>query len=350
MRNAAIRFAAALLLCWFALTPAHAQAPAGSKTAAIMTVVTADGTLWALPENQTPIQLAQGLGGNGVVSGMAWNPARPELLLVRSREIPANGYKEGYDTLVRLDLASGKETTVYPQGQDSVAPDGSPGIGPQASLSRPGFARDGSFAYARISCCLSNSVVILDDSGAHDFPIDSFLPSPPQPPTPEGDCFPIADTVLGAAAGGQLIVQVSCAGTTDFYRVPRDYSSGQRIGGGTFQSYSDDWLGLSADGSMAILNRGDAIVSVDMAGGSTQVLLSPLPANPVDGSVAADGQIALAEGDGAGGKGNTRYTGIWVSATTELPQAQYGAGFPKITAYAWAPRTVISTLSTAIAP
>src|SRR4051812_25978875 len=73
----------------------------------VLTLVTTDGGLWAVPSGGSPSQLRPNVAKGAQVSGLAWHPTRPEVLLVRRSMLPEHeinpevppGPPEPFDTL-----------------------------------------------------------------------------------------------------------------------------------------------------------------------------------------------------------------------------------------------------------
>ena len=316
----------------------------GGRLGAVMTAVDTDGTLWALPTDAPPVVLAQNLVSDGVITDLAWNPTRPELLLVRTMgDVRAGPYEQ----LVRLDLSSGAQAGLLPDA-----------IGPQAVLTRPRYAPDGSWAYARVSCCAGSDVLLLDESGPHLVATHAFLQQ-----SPDDQCRSAFDAALGATADGRLLIQITCFANTpaeqhtDFYLVPRDFSGGEQLG--SYDGTPISWLGVSPDGARAFGIQSaeadeESLISVGIADGVAQVIESPIPTTlelAERSVVAADGRIAMGIGPmpPVWYPGADRLTSIAVispdGSSIELPQAAYRDGLPTLTAFAWAPSSVLSMLS-----
>jgi hypothetical protein len=90
---------------------------AAQGTTQVLTLAAADGGLWAAPSGSPPRLLRANVAQGSQISGLAWHPTRPEVLLVRRSIVPEHnihpdvpvGPPEPFDTLVRLDPTSGAE-------------------------------------------------------------------------------------------------------------------------------------------------------------------------------------------------------------------------------------------------
>lgn len=320
---------AALLALLAPRAPAAAQAPA----AAVLTLVAADGSLWALPEGQAPVRLRRDVARGATVTALAWHPTRPELLLVRLAwrgQAPAG---EPWDTLVRLDLASGAEAVLYPE------------VGPQARLLHPQYAPDGTWAVATIGCCASYYLLIFDGPEPRREPAHTFLPAPadvtlaePGPFVPDGRMLMAVSCCLGPAPADD---------PSGVYLVARDQRGAERLTRGQ----PGTPLGLGPGGAwLAQLVRPPTgtwetinLVVTDLPGGAERTLVAAdaLPLAEA-GAVAPDGRIAVA----------TRqseffpptFAGLWVVEATGARREATGGAFPGFTAFAWAPASVLAAL------
>ena len=196
--------------------------------------------------------------------------------------------REPYDTLVRVDLASGAEQPLYPE------------VGPQARILSPHYAPDGAWAMPRSACCLAHELLVFASGDPHPVAANSFLPAAvrdlalasPGPVAPDGRILMSVDCCMGSPPADN---------PNGLYLVPRDLSAAERLTrGGVARA-----LGLGPGGGwVAALKRPvtespapDALTLVTLAlpGGAERTLLAagelPLAER---GAVAPDGTIAVA--------------------------------------------------------
>jgi len=306
----------------------------------VLTVVGGDGALLAL-DGARWVTVWPDVGHGATVTGLAWHPSRPEILVIR-RETKPGQPGEPFDSLVRLDLATGIEETLLA------------GIGPQARIIGPRFAPDERSAFARVECCLAREYVQIGVPPADT----SFV---------RGDARAFLDPAIAEetdvsvgpfAPDGRVLVSVFCCMGEEpannpggLYLVDPDFTHGQRVA----QAVSGSPIGLDQGGAWAaMLDTSEAddgsppLVAVDLPSGRKRTLLRPTdpPLAPL-GDVAADGRIVVAQqGDEAGPR--DALGSLWLVPTTGQPSA-LPAPPRGLTAFAWADPDLVAKARTSAA-
>ena len=313
-------------------------------TRATLTLVAADGGLWANPDVGPPASIRPNLAQGGRITYLAWHPSRPEVLMVRQRMLTerqvhpeAPGDEPApFDTLLRLDLATGTEQVLLEN------------VGPQARLVAPRYGPDGSWAYVRLECCLAFHVVFFEGGQPRNVPANSFLP-------------PAVQEVTTAAAGpaapdGRIVFAVNCcqgdlAGEdpSGLYLAGRDLKSAQRLTRGS----PPEVIGIGPAGAwVAGLREGEAdangrpersLVLVNLADGTERILLRPSDLGIGDqGDVAPDGRIAVASLRQEGPAFPPTFNDILtIDPTSGARNELTNGAFTGIHAFAWGPTEVV---------
>ncbi len=306
--------------------------------ASVLTLVASDGGLWALPDGRAPILLRRDVAQGSTVTALAWHPTRPELMLARLAWRSSDATREPWDTLVRLDLASGGEQALYPE------------VGPQARVLNPHYAADGAWAHAEIACCLAHELLVLERGDSRLTSANTFLPTA------------VREVTIAApgpsAPDGRILMGVTCCMGPDLpedpsgvYLVRRDLSGAERLTRGP----PGNPIGLGPDGAWVASLRRDpgtmgpstpALVVRDLPGGAERTLVAAGDLPLADtGGVAPDGTIAVAtlQGDGF----PTTLASVWAISPSGARREITAGAFLGFTAFAWAPADVVAALPAA---
>jgi len=314
-----------------ALLPSGLAASGGAAAQpppAVVTAVTNDGTLWMLPEIGPPQLMRGGLAPGATVTDIAWHPARPELLMVRQVWRSVDGGREPYDTLVSLDLTTGRERVLQAD------------VGPEARISHPGYGPGGAWAYAQASCCLSSALVVYNADGSQRQQQANTFLAPAQREDTLARVGPLA-------LDGRILMSLQCCfGPTPadnpagIYLVDRDLSSGQRV---ARTDGSAEAVGLGPGGWVGVVqtqpaDQGPApvgVYAIDMADNSTRTLLSPgvLPIAS-RGAMAPDGMIVV--GTRPTDEFPVVYGDLWLVRADGQRRNLTNGAIGGITAFTWA--------------
>jgi hypothetical protein len=320
-----------------ARAPGDAPAAYAQGRAAVLTLVAADGSLWAPPEGQAPRRLRADVARGATVTELAWHPTRAELLVVRMAWRGSEPTREPYDSLIRLDLATGDEQPLYPD------------VGPQARIIQPTYAPDGAWAYADVTCCLSHDLVVFAGGDPIRTSASRMIPPALQD---------LATAAVGPVApDGRLLMNVDCCmgppppdNPNGIYLAPRDLGAAERLTRGAVARP----LGLGPGGAwVAALKRPSgasaapdalALVTLALPGGAERTIV-PAGALPLAerGSVASDGTIAVAARP-ASHLPDRLADSLWAINPDGSPREATGGAFPGFTAFAWAPADVVAAL------
>jgi hypothetical protein len=308
-----------------------ATSNARALEAPVLTVVSPDGALWALPPEQPPVLLRKDIGRGAAVTDLAWNPAKAELLIVR--RVTQSG--DPYDTLLRLDMTTGQEEVLEEA------------IGPEARVSRPAWSPDGAWGIARVECCLSRELV--------RFNVPTLVGTPNRINTNE--FLPPSDREVALAeaayvnTAGEIVVSVSCCvgeGPTDdpagIYAVAPTYEKYRQIISGEHGVP----IGEAPDGSwLASLEPVDGKdeyrLMILPSDGDLREMPSPSKGRLADrGTVLADGTVIVASLPQDVQSLTPRMVDVWAinsaSGTQRNLTERYRSGF---TAFGFAPASVI---------
>jgi hypothetical protein len=283
-----------------------------------------------------------------VVTDLAWHPSGAEILLIRQRMIAESelNLESGseqlapFDTLVRLNLATGEEREILTN------------IGPQARLIGPRFSPDGSWGYVRVECCLSRALAFFNGSPTEPMPADRFLPAE------------LADRVEvragPIAADGRITMAVSCClgdspdeDPAGLYLVGRDLSRGEHLTGTPDLmplglGPNGDWLaGFRPEPTATANQEGRSLVVVSLADGSERTIW---PASGLGlaerGDVAPDGTIAVASRTVATNSLSSRLGDLYTVGPDGVTRRNLtNGGFTDFTAFGWAPASVRAALA-----
>ena len=309
-----------------------AQPAAAQEPAALLTTVTADGALRVLHGDGWSV-LAQDVGRGATVTGLAWHPTHPEVLLVR-RTFTGTDPVEPLYSLVYLDLATGREQAILA------------GVGPQAEIIGPQIAPDGKSGFARLECCLSREIISfvlpLTGAPAKQGPAGAFL-------APEAR--EVALVTTGAyLPDGRILMSAECcmgdepaANPRGLYRVSADLTTGTRIS----DRINGLPLGVGPGGAwVAVLeqapmtedghNPGTQLVIVDLPSGTPRPPLGEGGMRLAQaGAVAPNGTIvvaALAPGDELWQPYGALFRFTAAGAISPVPETDGGG----VTAFGWA--------------
>jgi hypothetical protein len=312
------------------------RADADEPTPMVLTIITADGNLWALPDGQPPVLLRRNVAKGTRVADITWHPTSSEFLMVRQSWIEEAGARYPYDTLVRLDLETGTEQVIFPE------------VGPQARLLTPRYGPGGDWAYARMECCLAHAVVFFEGSAPKTLRAGDFLA-----PATEEITLVSAGPV---SADGRIVMAVQCClgdqpeqEPSGLYLASRDLVSAERLTTGApivpiGVGPGGAWIaGLRTDPRDEAGAERWSLVTVQLPGAEERPLL-PFDQIPLaeKGAVAADGTIAVATRMGDPSQLPIDLLDLWVIQPdgTNLHNLTEGR-FPGFTAFAWAPSTVL---------
>lgn len=309
----ALLLASLLAASWAGPRPTEVGA---QPTSSVLTVVGADGSLWALPEGQAPVLIRGDLGAGAMITDIAWNPLKPELLLVR-RDVRDG---EPYDQLVRLDLGTDQEEVLQRD------------VGPQARILRPQWGPDGTWGYARIECCLARQLLRFNfptrPGSPNTIPANSFLPEPLRDPT-------LAEAGPTTPAG-QILMAVYCCGGPEpeddpsgIYAVSLNFQQQQRLTSGM----PGEIVGMAPDGAWtATLRVSDSAEGYDLVvwrtGSEPTVLSVPADLTLADrGRLTADGKILVATMPAGMQSIVPRYSSIWLISADGAEQRNVSGAF-----------------------
>jgi hypothetical protein len=278
----------ALLLGVLTLGSPFAGQVSAQASPALLTTVAPDGALRVLDGNVWTV-LSPNLGKGAAVTGLAWHPNRPEVLVVRRS---MNGAELSY-SLVYIDLATGREQTILE------------GVGPQAEIVGPQIAPDGRSGFARLECCLSREIVRfalpLTSEPPKQGPAGGFL-------SPEAREVSLMTTGAYAPDGRLLMTADCCMGDDPppdprgLYRVSADLTTGEKIA----SAVQGLPIGVGPGGAwVAVLTPtppseytpmgSHSLALVDLPGGKPRLLMGEGGMHLAQaGSVAPDGRIVVA--------------------------------------------------------
>jgi len=322
--------------------------PGGAASAdprVVLTLVGADGHLWALPEDGPPAIVRRNVAATGVINDLAWHPSRPEVLLVRQKmeadPTLEEQFEEPFDALVRLDLKSGKEEVVVDQ------------IGPQARVLGPRFGPDGAWGYARIECCLSREILFFGSMGGpggqtRQVATDRFLPA-------EVRDFTLA-TAGPVAADGRILVAVECCvgdepkdDPSGLYLVTPDLEKSERLTRGQPVTPAGLGPGNAWVAGFKRAQEGEwnpSLVRIALPSGTERTLIPGGGLRLVDkGEVAEDGTIAMGTIQEDPGL-QLKLVDVWTVGPDGQNRRNVTNGrFAGATAFAWAPREIVLQLT-----
>jgi hypothetical protein len=321
--------------------PVTAQAQASTS---VLTVVASDGSLWALPEGQAPVLIRGDLGAGGAVTDIAWNPLKPELLIVRREVRRDHDYEEPFDQLVRLDLGMQQEEVLERD------------VGPQARILRPQWGPDGTWGYARIECCLARELLRFNFPTRPGSPnyvdANSFLPQDLQEIT-------LAEAGPTTPAGRILMAVYCCSGPepesdpSGVYAVSLNLQQSERLTRGM----PGDIVGMAPDGSWVSTLRisassDDYDLMIWRQSGELAVIPPPAGVTLADrGRVTADGRITVAATVAPAQGIVPSYSTIWSVGPDGTGWQNASGAFPtEITAFDVAPAAVLAMTAPGLLP
>ena len=312
---------------------------ASQPSPAVLTLVDADGEIWALPEGGDAVALGRGAEGAERVTGQAWHPAAPEVMVVRQR---SDAFGHPLDRLVRVDLVTGME-------QELLAMTGA-----QPRIARPRYGPDGGWAYVGVGCCLGESFVVFEGGVRRELPAEQFL-GPIEVPTGS-----FVNAMVGPVApDGRILMAVdwffpgpNLPDVDGMYLVDRDLIRHERLSRGAPLVP----IGLGPDGTWVVGFRCERDASdcsvnlVELPSGAERTLVSSgEPPLAYAGQAAPDGTIALAtRGLATPEHGSYAVFGdLWLLDPVSGARRNVTNGaFPDFTAFAWAPSEVPHQLDT----
>ena len=315
-------------------------APPAQPPAAVLTLVAADGGLWALPESGPPVLLRPDIARGATVRHLAWHPERPELLLVRDiqRDEPACP-RCRFDTLVRVDLATGAEAILYAD------------LGPQAAFLRPQYGLGGTWAYAGFGCCLAYQLVFFEGGARREVDALAYLPP--------ADREALITAVPGPlAADGRLLLGAVCCSTPEapadlagYFLVRRDGTGLERISRGDILldgalGPNAAWIAGIRQSYQGAAGPQTALTLIELPSGRERALVAASTlALGSDVHVSLEGTIAVASAQDGGFP--PRYADLWTVSIDGSRHNRTNGAFPGATAFSWAPAAVVARLGEA---
>jgi hypothetical protein len=333
-RVSTLSLLAAALLMAFSVSPTGAQllGGTGGLTAAgpwsVMTAVTEDGALWAATSPDEAVLLADDLAAGGAVTSIAWNPTRPEILLVRRVFREESGARAPYDSLVRRDLLTDDEEVLLEN------------VGPQARLVQPRYAPDGSWAYVNTWCCLARQMTFFEETAQRHVATVALI-DPTLRDVALAEAGPIA-------ADGSIVVRATCCVDQANGQPPFGiYLAGREPGQSRRVSPVESLVPFGLGGGQAWIaaTRADlprGVVILDLANGAEHAL-EVGDGDAATGDVAPDGEIAVGIAVDGFDPVQPRYREIRALMVdgSNLHNAMEDAPGP-YTAFGWAPMTQVA--------
>jgi hypothetical protein len=328
-----------LLVTGSAAPGSSSQARAQSRPS-VLTAVGTDGTLRAL-EGDHWVTIWPDIGHGATVSGLAWHPSRPELLVVRATPGDSD---EAWPSprLVRIDLTTGVEEVIV-DGVDD----------PEEDLVGPRYAPDGRSAMARLDYYGGDTVVqfgvppadiaptrwTVNNLFARNVRAHSVFSIGPYAP----DGRIMMSVICCMVAGGTASIPMPEDDPGGLYLVDPDLKLAQKVKDFIYA----EPVGVAPDGAWIVLlaptyrdNHGPSLVALDLQNGTSRTLLQPTHQVSAVTDVAPDGRVAIVQHD-EGSDGRAPPGTLWIVDGDGSSQQVRTDDLPDLTAFAWAGADVV---------